>query len=547
MEGVAVVGLGAMGSRLALRLLDAGHQVVVWNRSPHKATSLIARGAIAAATPRDAAASTRILVSMLADPHALQSVSEGPEGIGAGAHPDLVVVEMSTVGPAAVRRLASLLGPQARLVDAPVLGSIAEAESGRLTIFAGGAAEIVDEVEPLLSDLGTVLRVGPHGAGAAAKLVANAALLGTLAVLGETLALAAALGLSREVTADVLASTPLAEQAERRLAQIEAGDYPRRFALSLARKDADLILEAGSAAAAKTPALEAVRAWLRAAETDGRGEADYTAMLATMLRKPRAVRPHYDGLIVDLDGVVWLGGEPIDGVAETLGRLRGEGVRVLFLTNDPQHSSATQARRLNKIGILATADDVLTASRATAAHLAGQARYAAARTFVVGSRTLHDELAAVGLQLVTAYDASTAEVVVVGGHNDFNYTELHAAVRAIGSGASLVATGRDPFVPTRNGREPATGAILAAIETATGATATVIGKPEPHMFAVASQMLAGCQRVAVVGDNLASDIAGAKQAGLEAILVLTGATTPEDAERAEVRPDLVLSSLACLA
>lgn len=547
MESVAVVGLGAMGSRIAQRLLDTGHQVLVWNRSPDKAAPLVARGAIAAASPREAASGSRVLITMLADPQALRSVSEGPEGIAAGAHPGLVLVEMSTVGPDAVRTLASLLGPAPRLVDAPVLGSVGEAESGALTIFVGGPKEAVDEVGPLLATLGTVVRVGGLGAGAAAKLVANAALLGTLTVLGEALALAKALELPRETTAEVLARTPLAEQAERRLALIDADDYPRRFALSLARKDADLILETGPAASADTPLLDVVRSWLRAAEADGYGESDYTAVLATMLRDSKGRQPRYDGLIVDLDGVVWLGGEPIDGVADTLERLRDEGVRLLFLTNDPQHSRATQAQRLSKIGIPATADDVLTASAAAATYLAGHERFAGSRTFVVGSQPLHEELAAAGLQLVSAGDAETAEAIVVGGHDDFNYAELKAAVKAIGAGAVLFATGRDPFTPTRTGREPATGAIVAAIETATGATATIIGKPEPHMFAVARGLLAGCTRVAVVGDNLRTDIAGAKQAGLEAILVLSGASSSEGAEAADTQPDLILASLAALA
>lgn len=547
MESVALLGLGAMGSRFALRLLEAGHQVVVWNRSPNRTTPLVERGAIAAATPREAAASSRFLITMLADPQALRSVSEGPNGIAAGAHPALIVAEMSTVGPAAVRMLASMLEPTARVVDAPVLGSILEAESGGLTIFAGGPSDAVDTVEPVLACLGSVVRVGPLGTGAAAKLVANAALLGTLTVLGEALALADGLDLSPAATAAVLAATPLAEQAKRRLALIEAGDYPRRFALSLARKDADLIIEAAGAAALRTPALEATRSWLRTAETDGRGESDYTSMLATILSPHGHARPSYDGLIVDLDGVVWLDGDPIDGVAETLARLRKKGVRVVFLTNDPQHSRAAQARRLREIGIHAAAADVLTVSVVIAAHLAGQAQLAAARTLVIGSQPLRDELANVGLQLVSTSDAESAEIVVVGGHDDFNYAELHAAVRAIGAGATLFATGRDPFIPTRNGRAPATGAIVAAIETATGATATVVGKPEPHMFALALEALADCTRVAVVGDNLATDIAGAKQAGLEAILVLSGATSPEEARRSSTRADVILPSLAALA
>jgi 3-hydroxyisobutyrate dehydrogenase/2-hydroxy-3-oxopropionate reductase len=149
--------------------------------------------------------------------------------------------------------------------------------------LVGGSTELVDRVRPLLASLGTVVHVGPRGAGAAAKLVANAALLGTIAVLGETLLLADALGLSREAAADVLGVTPLAEQARRRLPSVEAGAYPRRFALSLARKDAELILASAASSAVRLPALGAAREWLETAEQQGRRDCDYTAMLATIL------------------------------------------------------------------------------------------------------------------------------------------------------------------------------------------------------------------------------------------------------------------------
>ena len=555
MKPVAVVGLGSMGSRIARRLLDAGHSVVVWNRSPNRLEPLLARGAMAASTPRDAARRSQTLITMLADPEALRSVTEGPDGIAAGTHPDLVVIEMSTVGPATVEALASLLGPKARVVDAPVLGSTGEAEAGTLTILAGGSTEVVDQARPVLACLGTIVHVGPRGTGAAAKLVANAALLGTIAVLGETLALAGTLGLARDASADVLAATPLAEQARRRLPLIQAGTYPRRFGLSLARKDADLILSSAARSTVRLHALEAVREWLLAAEEQGRGGDDYTAMLATILQSGEDDRPPrsggandvgYDGLIIDLDGVVWLGARPIDGVTRVLRQLRARGVKIVFLTNDPQHSRSAQAARLSASGIPATADDVLTASAAAAAFLAGQQRLAGARVLVVGSGALRAEFAAAGFELVAPADADTARLVVIGGHDQFDYGELRAATRAVGAGAELFATGRDPFVPTADGREPATGAILAAIETATGATATITGKPEPHMFAVARDLLAGCARVAVVGDNLATDIAGAQHAGIDAILVLSGATGADELERADVQPDMVLPTLAQL-
>lgn len=555
MGPVAVVGLGAMGSRIALRLLDADHEVIVWNRSPAKLEPLLARGATAAATPRAAARHSHTVITMLAGPEALRAVSEGPDGIAAGAHPGQVVVEMSTVGPAAVEALAALLGPAAQVVDAPVLGSIGEAGAGTLTIFAGGPADLIDRVRPLLATVGTVVHIGPRGTAAAAKLIANAALLGTIAVLGETLSLADMFGLPRETAADVLERTPLAEQARRRLPLIQAGTYPRRFALSLARKDTDLMLAPAATSGVALPALRAARQWLVAAERQGRGESDYTAMLAAILGsrdgnpRPRGDgKGHsgYDGLIVDLDGVVWLGGQPIDGVARTLRNLRARGVRTLFVTNDPQHSRATQARRLSAIGVPARTGDILTAPAATASFLARQERFAGARVLVVGSDALREELAAAAFELVPPAAAAAARIVVVGGHDRFDYSELRAATRAVGAGAELFATGRDPFYPVADGREPATGAILAAIEAATSTTATITGKPEPHMFAIARGLLAGCASVAVVGDNLATDIAGARRADLDGILVLSGATTAADLHRADIQPDLVLPTLAHL-
>src|SRR5438094_2358446 len=123
---VAVVGLGAMGSRIATRLLEAGNELIVWNRSPEKVAPLLVRGAVAAETPAAAAAQAEFLITMLADPAALRAVTAGEAGIAAGAHPSLLVIEMSTVGLAAVAELAASLPKGTALLDAPVLGSVAE-------------------------------------------------------------------------------------------------------------------------------------------------------------------------------------------------------------------------------------------------------------------------------------------------------------------------------------------------------------------------------------------------------------------------------------
>ena len=136
---------------------------------------------------------------------------------------------------------------------------------------------------PLLSVFGRPIHVGESGAGAAAKLIANLALFGTLVMLGEALALADALGVSRDAAFDVLAATPLAAQVKRRRAAIEAAEYERRFSLELARKDTELITESAEAARLQLPAAAAARNWFLAAEAEGLGQRDYTAVLARIL------------------------------------------------------------------------------------------------------------------------------------------------------------------------------------------------------------------------------------------------------------------------
>lgn len=282
MTSVAVVGLGAMGALMARRLLEAGHELVVWNRDPAKVGPLTERGAIPAASPADAARRTEVAITMVADPAALRAVSEGPNGVVAGASASTPVIQMSTVGPAATARLASLLPPDG-LLDAPVLGSLTEAEAGNLVVFAGGDERLVERWRPLLSALGTVVPVGPIGAGSAAKLVANTTLLGVLGVLGEAVALADGLGLPREVAFGILAATPLAAQAERRREALQTGRYPVRFTLSLARKDADLILDAARSSGLELGLTSAARAWFADAEEAGLGPDDYSAVLARIV------------------------------------------------------------------------------------------------------------------------------------------------------------------------------------------------------------------------------------------------------------------------
>jgi 3-hydroxyisobutyrate dehydrogenase len=264
---IAVLGLGAMGSRIARRLLDAGHDVVVWNRTAAKTEGFpeIAASPAAAADEADA------VITMVANPEALREVTRDI------APPTLI--EMSTVGPAAIHELSATLPPETDLLDAPVLGSRAEAEAGTLQIFVGATPALYAKWAPLLEPLGTPHHVGGLGAGAAAKLVANSTLFGTLALLGEALRLAERLGLSREVAFEILATTPIAGQAERRREALETNEFPPRFPLSLAHKDAELVV----AAAADLRLAPAARSWLADADQASWGERDHSALLAWIL------------------------------------------------------------------------------------------------------------------------------------------------------------------------------------------------------------------------------------------------------------------------
>ena len=282
MTNVAVLGLGAMGSRMAARLLEAGHDVVVWNRTSGRAAPLVERGARMAATPAEAAEGVEAVITMLATPEAVMEVTEGPAGVAAAGSP-ATLIEMSTVGPATIASLRKALPDAFGLLDAPVQGSLDEAENGSLRIWVGGEAAQLERWMPLLSALGSPLHIGPLGAGASAKLVTNSTLLGVLGVLGEALALAAGLGLERETALEILKATPLAEQVERRRPALQGGVDPPRFRLWLARKDGQLIGDAAEARDVELRLAPAARSWFEDAEAAGLGDRDYSSVLTWII------------------------------------------------------------------------------------------------------------------------------------------------------------------------------------------------------------------------------------------------------------------------
>jgi 3-hydroxyisobutyrate dehydrogenase-like beta-hydroxyacid dehydrogenase len=274
MAKLAFCGLGQMGTPIAARLLDAGHDVSVWNRTPERAAPLERRGARRAASPADAAAGVVAAITMVTDPSALEAVVLGEGGLAEGLTSGSTLIDMSTVGPDAVRRIADRLPSGVSMVDAPVLGTVPHAESGELKVFAGGEDRDVERWGPVLGALGTVVHIGPLGAGAAMKLVANSTLGALMTALGEALAVADALGLDQRTVLDVLAESPIGVTVNRKRQSIESGSYPPTFKLSLARKDLALVNDAAGNADLDLRVAPASGSWLADAESAGLGSLD---------------------------------------------------------------------------------------------------------------------------------------------------------------------------------------------------------------------------------------------------------------------------------
>ncbi len=237
-----------MGSALATRLLATGHQVTVWNRT--RPTPAPAAPAIVADTPATAVAEADVVITMLTDGAAVDAVLfDG--GAAAALRPGAVLVQMSTISPAETVAIAERLPGGVYFVDAPVGGSVDAAAAGTLALFAGGEPDAMERAEPVLDELGTVRLCGRAGAGSAVKLMQNTAMLTALGGLHDTLALAAGLGIERELTLDLLAGGPLG-QALRRASSTTA-DFP----VALAVKDLRLTR-------AETPVVAATLRLLRA-------------------------------------------------------------------------------------------------------------------------------------------------------------------------------------------------------------------------------------------------------------------------------------------
>jgi HAD superfamily hydrolase (TIGR01450 family) len=243
--------------------------------------------------------------------------------------------------------------------------------------------------------------------------------------------------------------------------------------------------------------------------------------------------------IFDLDGCVYTGDTLVPGVEDFLRALRATGRQVCFLTNNSREDAAELLAKLRHLGIPAAREEILSAAEVTPQYV--RERHGPSRVLAVGSETLKRLLSEAGHSLVSLADHPAAQVVVMGHDSDFTYGTLTAAARAVARGAAFVAVNLDPRLPVERGAFfPGCGSLVEAVAAAAGVRPEVVGKPMPHIFRAALRRLGvAAEATAMIGDSLASDVAGAKPLGLRAIWLAPTGAVPGD-----ILPDLTIHHFA---
>jgi 3-hydroxyisobutyrate dehydrogenase len=283
MTAVAVLGLGAMGRAIAARLLGAGHDVRVWNRTPGRDDELVAAGARRSTTPADAVREADVVITMVTDPPALEAVLFGPDGAAPAIPDSATLIDMSTVGPTEISSVVERVAPVA-VLDAPVLGSVPSVESGSLVILAGGDHAVFERHTELLALLGRPIHVGPSGSGAMLKLVNNAASIATLVALGELLALTDRAGLGIDAVLQSMEAGPLASLIERWRPRLKGEDQSSYFRLALARKDLAIVFDEAEREGTELTVAQTAAARCDDAIEAGLGDEDFGAIVPFLRR-----------------------------------------------------------------------------------------------------------------------------------------------------------------------------------------------------------------------------------------------------------------------
>jgi 2-hydroxy-3-oxopropionate reductase len=283
---IGLIGLGLMGRPMGANLLKAGHSLTVWNRTASRAQELVAAGATLAKSPREVAAASEILLTIVSDPPALEEVLWGREGMNdgvlAGLQPGSIYIDSSTVAPALSRKVAAACSARrVRYLDAPVTGGDWGAREGNLVFMIGGDAQTLREAEPVLAVLGKKwFHLGPNGAGQITKLAMNAILALQVGAMAEALALVIKAGLKGEQLIEVMQSS----MARSGVLDIKSplmlkGDFKPSFPLRLMHKDLGLALDLANQLGVALPATAAAREVYNYVLGEAKEDFDYSAVM----------------------------------------------------------------------------------------------------------------------------------------------------------------------------------------------------------------------------------------------------------------------------
>ncbi len=279
---IGFIGMGHMGSHMAPRLIHAGYPLTVYDRTREKAQAIA--GATVAETPKEAAAHSEVVISIVTDDAALEEVMLGPNGVLAGTHAGSVIIDMSTVSPrTSLHLFQAARAKGVAMLDAAVSGSVPQVEQGSLLIFVGGEQETYQRCKPLLGILGqSSFYMGPSGMGTTMKLVVNTLLGLGMQALAEAIALGEKAGLEKGALLDVLGQTAVLTAGQKaKLENVRREQYPTQFALSLQHKDLRLILHEADEISVSMPATAAAQQMYTAALAKGMDE-DFSIMIKFM-------------------------------------------------------------------------------------------------------------------------------------------------------------------------------------------------------------------------------------------------------------------------
>ena len=299
MATLGFVGLGAMGSRLARRLLEARYTVAGYNRTRDKAKPLVDAGMRLCGSPREVAEMSEVVFSMVTDNAALRAVALGPDGIVAGLRRDAVYAEMSTVSPAVTREIGEAVAARgAAMLDAPISGSTITVEQGQASIAVGGDVAALERIRPYLLAMGPggITHVGPLGLAKTMKIATNLGLAVQMLAFSEAVLLAEKSGIKREVAVEALMKSVIASPMVKYRGPFVVGRMPTDawFPVPMIQKDLQLALDQGHAAGVPLPTTALVQEWLTMARGLGLGDYDFAIVfdvLASLSGAPPSIKP----------------------------------------------------------------------------------------------------------------------------------------------------------------------------------------------------------------------------------------------------------------